>query len=165
MADIVLDQLACPKGMKERVLNIVKHHMRFHALDDKPSKKALRKILRDLGDDWYLLLKHSSADSCGKTSVDVGEMTSRHSVFSTMMGEVLDEQDGETKVKRPCSGHDLAEWGVKKGPAMGIIFKALDEALLEHPEMTKEEAQLFVAYNFREHIDIEVEIGDKDPDV
>lgn len=164
LADIVLDQLACPKGMKDRVLKLVQHHMRFHALEDSPSKKALRKILRDLGDDWYLLLKHSSADSCGKTSVDVGEMTSRHGVFSTMMREVLDEQDGDTKVKRPCSGHDLAEWGVKKGPAMGIIFKALDEALLEHPEMTKEEAQLFVCHNFGEHIDKEIHMGGKDTD-
>jgi len=165
LADIVLTQLACPVKMKDRVLNIVKHHMRYHALPDKPSDKSLRKILRDLGDDWQLLVKHSFADACGKNSANVDEMADRYGLLLGLTHNVLNKQDGETKVKRPCSGHDLAEWGVKKGPAMGIIFKALDEALLEHPEMTKEEAQHFVAYNFREHIDIEVEIGDKDPDV
>lgn len=156
LAEIVLEQLSAPKGIRERVVRLVKEHMRLHNLEDKPSKKSLRKIVRDLENDWLLLIKHSFADACGKVSVNIDDMANRYGSFIGLIKEVLDEQNGEVKIKRPINGHDLARLGVKKGPAMGIIFKALDEALLDNPEMDREMAELFVSYNFGEYIDHDI---------
>lgn len=148
LGKMVLDQMSCPHDIRDRVLKIVEHHMRFHALPDNPSDKSLRKILRDVGNDWKLLLLHSEADACGKVSVDIEEMRDRHAVFNERMLNVLEKQNGDTKVKRPINGHELAEMGVAKGPDMGVIFKALDEELLSKPGMTKEEAISWVLTKF-----------------
>lgn len=145
LTDIVLDQLSFPIKMKERVLRLVKHHMRYHALEDKPSAKSLRRILRDLDADYELLLRHSCADACGKIFADIILMQARHEAFRTMTLDVLSQQNNQPKIARPINGHELAELGVPKGPAMGNIFKAMDEALLDNPGMTKEEAILFVS--------------------
>ncbi len=143
LADIVLDQLGAHKAIKSRVLRLIKHHMRYHVLEDKPSGKALRKIVRDMEEDWRLLILHSKADSMGKLSANYNEMAHRYDTLERMTEEAIVSMGTNTKVLRPINGHDLAVLGIPKGPTMGEVFAALDEALLENPEMSSDEAKAF----------------------
>jgi hypothetical protein len=56
------------------------------------------------------------------------------------MRGLLNEQAGKTTPTRPINGNDLKAIGIPQGPVMGQILKVIDEAILENPSMTKEEA-------------------------
>ena len=144
LGDIVLDQLGAHKAVKARVLRLIKHHMRYHVFDKKPTPKALRKIVRDMEEDWELLLMHSCADSMGKVSADLEGMAKRHNEFRDLTKEAIASMGNSTKVERPINGHDLMGMGIPGGKVMGELFDLLDEQLLETPEMTRDEALSFV---------------------
>lgn len=139
LAQLVLDQLGAPNDISHRVLRLVAQHMRYHALEDNCRDKPLRKIVKDMGNDWELLLQHSSADAHGKINVANGTKK-RYDDFHTRTIELLKEQGNSTSIKRPITGYDLMKIGIKQGPEMGELFQALDEKLLDNPSLTKEES-------------------------
>lgn len=144
LADVVLDQIGCFTSIKERILSLVRHHMRFHALTDSSTDKALRRIVADIGEDWKLLLIHSECDSCGKISVNITDMINRHDNFRDRILTCLSKQNNQVKVSRPINGFDLMRLGIEPGIRMGNIFKLLDDELLERPGMIYDEAIEFV---------------------
>jgi len=57
----------------------------------------------------------------------------------------LETQHGQTKISRPINGHELMQkFNLKPGPVVGQYFVLLDEELLEHPDMTKQDAIEFL---------------------
>lgn len=146
LAEMVLAKLNAPLGIRNRVVRLIGQHMRLHLLPDNPTDRSLRRFLKELEDDWHHSVDVAIADAYGKRSAS-GDFSirQRYEKFRERMKTLLEQQQGQTTVARPINGHDLiSELSVKPGPDMGRLFKALDEELLERPEMTREEALAFV---------------------
>lgn len=139
MAEYILDQkFKAPKEITQRVRNIIYNHMRLHVLENNPSDSSLRRILKEMGNDWQNLVYHSIADAMGK--VGAVEDPKYRNIMQRMLQLKL-EQGGSTKPKRPIDGFVIMkELNIKPGPRIKEITDALDEALLENPAMTAEEA-------------------------
>jgi tRNA nucleotidyltransferase/poly(A) polymerase len=133
-----LEWLTAPAKFTERCCRLVKFHGRFQ---DDLNNRSLRRTLRDMGDDWEHLLDIAFADGNGKKRT-----FKKRPVREMFMGlrerfkKIIEDQAGVTTIVRPINGNDLMELGIKPGPKMGEIFKALDEELLDKPLMTREEA-------------------------
>lgn len=143
MAEYILEEkFKAPKEITQRVKNIIFNHMRLHVLEDHPSDSALRRVLKDIGDDWQNLVYHSLADAMGKR--DAVEDPKYRAMVERLV-KLKAEQGGSTKPKRPIDGNIIMnELGLKPGPHIKQITDALDEALLENPTMTPEEALSFI---------------------
>lgn len=141
MADDLLRQWCAPNEIRERVVALVREHMRIPQLTrpsdpNAASNRALRRVLRDIGEDWEHLVDVATGDANGKGE-PVGKV---YEELRERMRELVKEMAGLTKPQRPINGHDLKAVGVEPGPEMGRIFRALDEALLDNPGMTREES-------------------------
>lgn len=149
MADQILRNLKAPNVIRERVINLIKHHMRFHTLPANARGSALRRIVRDVGkDNWPLLIEMSESDSMGKEKT-MGNETKpdpKYKEFSKAITEFLEQTNGESEAPIPLNGDEIMKiLGLKRGgPEVGRVLKALKEQMLENPEMTKEEAEAFV---------------------
>jgi tRNA nucleotidyltransferase/poly(A) polymerase len=149
LADQLLTTLRAPHDIKSRVVKLCREHCRFFNLPPEVTDKTLRRILRDLGDDWENLLDICSADVLGKDDKvwtkrleDQDPLPLEH--FRVRL-RALYEEMGQTKPPRPVNGNDLISEGVAKpGPEIGRLLKLLDEELLSDPSMTREAALEFV---------------------
>lgn len=135
-------RLKAPKDIITRVEAMAFHHMRIHIIEDKPSKTVLRRILKDIGDDWKNLVYHSLADNMGKIGA---EEDKKYKAMIPTFEMLKNENGGGTKPKRPIDGHVImTELNLKPGPLVKVVTNALDEALLENPNMTSDEAIAFI---------------------
>lgn len=142
MAEYILNEkFRAPKEITQRVRNIIFNHMRLHVLENNPSDTAIRRVLREMGDDWKNLVYHSMADALGKKGA-VEDPKYRQMLARA---EKLKLGQGGNKAKRPIDGTIvMAELGLTPGPAVKTVLMALDEALLENPNMTPDEAKSFI---------------------
>jgi len=143
MAEYVLDRMKAPKNISKRVVRLVKEHMRPHGMTNI-SDKGLRTFIKDLEDDWRHSLELAIADAYGKSG-QTPEARDKYDAIIKRIDEIIAQMGGGTKVKPPITGNDLIQiLGFKSGPAMGQALRALQEKLLETPNMSKEEAIEFI---------------------
>lgn len=144
MAEKILTRLKAPSSVIQKVVKLIQNHMRLHPLTKEYTPKAGRKYVTDMGDLWESGMDFAIADASGVSKKPDVERynTLRNSITESM-------PKGVTKLQRPVTGYDLMELGIKPGPVMGVINKVLDDALLENPNLTKEEA-LEIARNLNE---------------
>jgi tRNA nucleotidyltransferase/poly(A) polymerase len=140
MAARILKNLKAPSDFTARVSSIVGGHMRPFALLKGVKKSALRRFVRDFGDDWPKVVDLALADALAKGDEPKAKVGRQYAELEARISEAQASMGGGTSPRRPITGHDLAEIGIDKGPAMGRIFRALDEALLEDPGMSRDEA-------------------------
>lgn len=147
LAEWALLKLKAPTNIIQRVKLLCAEHMRLHVMDDNPTDKALRKFIKELGSDYKNSCNIAKADAAGKLDQNKIKNLDRYDNFKTHM-ELLEKEiqngGGNMSPKRPISGNDLIQIGWLPGPKMGVAFKALDEQLLETPNMDKDEAILFI---------------------
>ncbi len=143
LSEAILHGLKAPNDLIRQVCRIVEAHGRPRNLAEGASGKAVRRFLRDLGEDWSLTLTLSLADVLAKATEPQEEVEARYHRLESRLLESR-ELMGGTSPKRPVTGHDLAAIGIPPGPRMGEILGALDELLLENPELTREEAMAFI---------------------
>jgi len=137
------NKLNAPIEIKDRVVKLVRQHMRLHHLEDNPTNKALRHFVRDVGEDWEHSVDIAIADANGKKNKTEGTHL-KYERYRERIKELLLEQGGETKPKRPINGNQVMDtFGFKPGPALGKVLAALDEKLLEGP-ISYEEAIIFI---------------------
>jgi tRNA nucleotidyltransferase/poly(A) polymerase len=141
LAEIILGRLGAPKDVIEKVRMLAGEHMRPHSMVSAGAvtDKALRKLMRDMGEMYPDLIELSAADALGRSEPEPG-LVEKYQGLQQRMERAQQQMGGQTKPPRPISGHDLMALGVPAGPKMGEIFRALDEELLNNPDMTKEEA-------------------------
>lgn len=138
---ILTERLKAPKEIIQRVKLIIYHHMRLHVLEKNPSDSALRRVLKDIGEDWQNLVYHSIADAMGKR--DAVEDPKYQAMIERIIK--LKAEQGGTKPKRPIDGNVIMkELGLTPGKHIKIITNFLDEALIENPLMTTEEAIMLI---------------------
>ena len=138
---ILTKQLLAPKHITERVCKLIANHCRCLMLDSDSSDKSLRRLMKDLGDDWRNLLDISLSDAYGKNlNKNNHKIKALFKEAKSRMDGLLTYQNNSTAPIRPINGFDLIAAGFSPGILMGKIFDVIDEELLENPELSKEQA-------------------------
>jgi len=115
----------------------VKTHMRLKGAGpdgDKISDKALRKYLRDVGDELEDSLDLIHADNIS------------HAPKSNMPNQIpaikerFKELNYTHKSKPPITGNDIIEhFDLETGPMIGVLINAARDEFLSNPKISKEE--------------------------
>jgi poly(A) polymerase len=122
-----LERLRYPSSTVEAVSQLVRGHMRLHSAP-KLTDAAIRRLIRDLGDNLGRLLDVVEADvgalRPGVKAMDVGAIRER-------IAEVQAQTPRET-LECPLSGKEIMELtGLEPGPEIGRIKQALLDEVLE----------------------------------
>jgi tRNA nucleotidyltransferase/poly(A) polymerase len=146
IANAVLKRLHAPSDIIKRVVDLIDVHLRPHTLLETGRNKHYRKFVRDYP-DWIHSIDLAIADNLGKQTFSPDQRGYEKQKYEDLRSNIQKamEWDGKspnssTAIPRPISGNDLISIGLKPGPIMGKIMKELDEALLDNPGMSKEEA-------------------------
>jgi len=140
IAEVVLTRLHAPGDIIKRVKSLIDVHLRPHVLLDEGSNRAYRKYVRDF-EDWPHSVDLAIADSLGKETMTLEQALQETQKYETLREKIKNSlPSGNINIPRPITGRDLIQIGIKPGPIMGQIMSAIDEALLDNPGLTAEEA-------------------------
>ena len=141
IAQAVLTRLRAPQNIIKRVKALIDVHLRPHVLMEEGSGKAYRKYVRDFG-DWPHSMDLAIADNLGKQNFTPEEAQAENQGYEDLRTKIQNAlpTNQSTKFVRPITGFDLIGIGVTPGPVMGQIMSAIDEALLDNPGLTRDEA-------------------------
>lgn len=143
IAEEILTDLKAPTDIKNRIVGLVKNHMRLHTLPEGVSGAGLRRIVRDVGEDWPNLVEMSKSDAMGKTMAK--DLPAKYDAFAKVIDQFLARTGGKSEVQPPINGKEImSALGLMPGAQVGVVVKALKEKLLDEPEMTKEQALAFI---------------------
>ncbi len=152
MAAQIGSRLRWPGQLLRQVQALVRLHMRpFHLLGDMtrggPTKRAMRRLLKETGEDYPGLFALAMADSmagCGPMKpADLDHRLNLlwakvHHFYLRLMKPVEESP-------RLLDGHDVMSiLGVGPGPRIGAVLEALELARLEGKVSTREEAEEWV---------------------
>lgn len=144
IAELVLTRLHAPNRVIERVKKLIDVHLRPHTLQKgEGGKKAMRRFARGF-EDLHHSIDLAIADNLGKQSFTDNQIEEEIIKYETLRSQIVESmpttQGITLTIPRPLSGKDLIAAGFKPGPIMGQILAAIDEALLDNPDLTKQEA-------------------------
>jgi len=136
----IMARLKYPNDIINAVAFGVKSHMSLkHGTDDasKLSDKTLRKFSVASGGNLnsFLDLIHADNMSHSETSSMPNQVN-----FIRQRIEKLNAPTVKSDIKLPIDGNDILAMGVKRGPLVGKILDAIQEAWYENPNLTREEA-------------------------
>ena len=141
IADEILRDLKAPNKIRERIVSLIKHHMRLHHLPEEGTEKGLRRVIKDVGPkDFRYLVEMSKADSMGKKDV---ELSSKYDEFLERSQKTKDEPLKQSWL----NGKEVMDaLNLKPGWEIGVVMRALDEKYLDDPDAfsSKEEAIEFI---------------------
>lgn len=146
IAEKVLQRLKAPKNIIKRVVKLIEVHLRPHMLEGgEGGAKALRRYVRDF-DDWPHSIDLAIADNLGKQPFTDEQIPAEIEKYRNLQSQIENAMPNQnsSSIPRPITGKDLIGLGIKPGPKMGEILKALDEELLSNPNMSRDEALDFV---------------------
>ncbi|HXE75081.1 MAG TPA: CCA tRNA nucleotidyltransferase [Candidatus Xenobia bacterium] len=137
MAEEICQRLRLSNRDIQRVVALVRHHLRFK---DAPRMKAstFKRFISMEGFDEHLELHHLDC------LASHGDLTNWRFVKEQI--EKLPPE--EVRPPRLLTGDDLKAMGYEPGPQMGRILAALEEAQLEGTVKTAEQARAFVEQKF-----------------
>jgi tRNA nucleotidyltransferase/poly(A) polymerase/murein DD-endopeptidase MepM/ murein hydrolase activator NlpD len=143
IAEEILTDIKAPTDIKNRIVSLVKNHMRLHTLPEGATGVGLRRIVRDIGaEDWPNLVDMSKSDSMGK---EKAELSSKYDTFAKVIDQFLARTGGKSETPMPINGKDIMQaLGLTPGAKVGQIVKALKEKLIEEPDLSKEDALSFI---------------------
>jgi len=146
LAYAVLTRLRVPQNIIKRVIDLITVHLRPHTLLEQGNAKNYRRFVRDYP-DWEHSIDLAIADNLGKQDFTPEQAILERSKYDDLRGKVQKSMQWSNQnprhnrtIPRPITGNDLIEIGFKPGPSMGKFMADLDEALLDNPGMSKEEA-------------------------
>lgn len=137
----IMSRLKYPNDIINIVALGVKSHMSLkHGTDDasKLSDKTLRKFSVASGGNLnsFLDLIHADNMSHSKTSSMPNQVN-----FIRKRIEQLVPPTSQSDIKLPLNGNDILQiLGVKSGPIVGQVKKAVEDAWYENPDLTREDA-------------------------
>jgi poly(A) polymerase len=135
----IMERLRFSNLMENKILHLVKNHMRILNLSQETKETALRRLVNQIGDDTPLLVLLSLADkeaSRGILSVQNDEVVEAHCL---RILELFREKD----VVHPpplITGHDVMALGYSSGPRVGQILSFIRHKQVEGEIKTREEA-------------------------
>jgi poly(A) polymerase len=128
---------------------LVREHLRpvqLAQVGDAPSKKALYRFARDLGDAVEGVLLLSLSDAAGARGRHLtSDGWSRQAAYMNSLLVRLQGEEGIVRAPRLLTGHDImSEFGLGEGPEIGRLLEALREAQAVADVRDREEALAFV---------------------
>ncbi len=139
-------ELRLPKKLVERVARLVLYHMRLHLLSTRSqeiTERAMRRFLRDLGEDAIGLMAITCADGYA-TAQKTQHL--KEAIKKVIAFKVSEEE--KKKIKRLVTGYDLIDLGLKPGPIFKKILDEIYELTLEGKIKRKEEGIEYVKKNY-----------------
>jgi len=133
----ILERLKFPGRLVSSVSNVVKHHMR----PLECGKSGLRRILRDLDEDYdvWRKLKEADASSCAADPEMIAEQLRD---FDLRIEKLRAEPEVHKFSNLAVNGKDLIGIGFQEGPELGETLAALHEEVLDDPKMNEKEILL-----------------------
>lgn len=141
MAEEIMKRLKYPNEIIDAVSVAVRNHMRMKGAGpegDVVSDKALRKLKRDLGDHLEHTLDLMHADNSSHS--EESSMPNQIPALRTRLANVGDVSSAQ-HMPLPVNGIDLMrEFDLKPGKQLGDLLKVVEDAVMENPQLTKQQA-------------------------
>jgi hypothetical protein len=134
-----MERLRFSTLMKNKILNLVKNHMRILNLSWETKETALKRLVHQIGDETPLLVILTLADkeaSRGILSIQIDEVVENHCL---RILKLFNEKD----IVHPppfITGHDVMALGYSSGPRVGEILNFICQKQVEGEVKNREEA-------------------------
>ena len=138
-AERIMERLRFSTLMKNKILHLIKNHMRILNLSWETKETALKRLVHQVGDETPLLVLHTLSDkeaSRGILSIQIDEVVENHCL---RILKLFNEKD----VVHPPSfitGHDVMALGYSSGPRVGEILNFICQKQVEGEIKNREEA-------------------------
>ncbi len=107
------------------------HQQPISLMDEGITDSAVRRLIVNLGDDLSDLLKLCRSDITTGNPIKLKHRLANYDYLERRIGEVI-EKDKMRAFQSPVRGEEIMkECGLKPGPTVGKIKKALEEAILD----------------------------------
>ncbi len=107
------------------------HQQPISLMDEGITDSAVRRLIVNLGDDLSDLLKLCRSDITTGNPIKLKRRLANYDYLERRIGEVI-EKDKMRAFQSPVRGEEIMkECGLKPGPTVGKIKKALEEAILD----------------------------------
>ena len=129
-AENIMERLRFANQMKNKILHLIRNHMRILNLSWETKETALKRLVHQIGDETPLLVLLSLADkeaSRGILSIQIDEVVEKHCL---RILELLKERD----IIHPppfVNGHDVMALGYLPGPRVGQILNFIRQKQVE----------------------------------
>ena len=141
-----MQRLRFSKDLTRRVRRLVRYHMR--PLECGAS--AVRRLLRDLEDDFDTWVTFKRADALG-CKMSVEEIDQQLNIFNQMVEAERERVLRAQREKLAVTGHDLVALGMQPGPPMGEILSRMREMVLDDPDCNTKDHLLACAKQWIGH--------------
>jgi putative nucleotidyltransferase with HDIG domain len=138
-AEKIMERLRFSNLMKDKILHLIKNHMRILNLSWETKETALKRLVHQIGDETPLLILLTLADkeaSRGILSIQIDEVVENHCL---RILKLFNEKD----IVHPPSfitGHDVMALGYSSGPRVGQILDFIRQKQVEGEIKNREEA-------------------------
>jgi poly(A) polymerase len=128
----IFRRLKLPIEKSKYVEKLVRLHLRPMALvDESVTDSAIRRLIVQAGEDLDDLIKLCRADITTRNPKLVEEYSRNYDIVVKKIKEV-EEKDRLRAFKSPVDGNEIMQaLGLKPGPLVGRLKKAIEEAILE----------------------------------
>lgn len=140
MVKKIMNRLRYPKELTDAVALGVRHHMYLKQGGDDASglsDKSIRKFISAVGNNLENILDVIHADNISHS--ETSSMPNQINVVRQRIND-LNTNIENTKLKLPIDGKDIISLGIKRGPNVGKLLNAVQEAWYENPNLSREEA-------------------------
>jgi putative nucleotidyltransferase with HDIG domain len=138
-AERIMERLRFSNLMKNKILHLIKNHMRILNLSWETKETALKRLVNQIGEETPLLILLTLADkeaSRGILSIQIDEVVEKNCL------RIL-ELFKEKEIVHPpplITGHDVMALGYSAGPRVGQILDFIRQRQVEGEIKNREEA-------------------------
>lgn len=144
MARTTLSRLKLDNDTIDQVCRLVKNHD-YGLSGDGPGMKSFRRFVAQLGAEHFAdFLEIRKGDMAGQSAYHLEQRRQVIAHMEAMYAEIIEQKQCLKLSELAIGGKDLIAIGVKPGPDMGRILKALLDRVLEEPELNTREQLLAI---------------------
>lgn len=144
MARTILRRLKLDNDTIDQVCRLVRNHD-YGLSGDGPGMKSFRRFVAQLGAEHFAdFLEIRKGDMAGQSAYHLEQRRQVIAHMEAMYAEIIEQKQCLKLSELAIGGKDLIAIGVKPGPDMGRILKALLDRVLEEPELNTREQLLAI---------------------
>ncbi len=143
IATTIMERMHFSTSDIRTIRNLIKNHMRIFLIStQKPTERAIRRVVFKMGDITPLLVLLTICDMYGSSGGKDNESTEM--VLATCK-EVMNtfEKFQEEPIPRLVTGYDLISLGYREGPFIGICLSEITEKQISGEILTRDEAIMY----------------------
>ena len=144
MARTILRRFKLDNDTIDQVCRLVRNHD-YGLSGDGPGMKSFRRFVAQLGAEHFAdFLEIRKGDMAGQSAYHLEQRRQVIAHMEAMYAEIIEQKQCLKLSELAIGGKDLIAIGVKPGPDMGRILKALLDRVLEEPELNTREQLLAI---------------------